>query len=73
MSVDGRTIVDWKGSSTELSLSKYWETPNATALFLGAYDCRFRFHRLTLEPLSGDGKVLEEPAGADSPAPASPR
>jgi hypothetical protein len=52
MSVDGRTIVDWEGAADQLSLSDYWSTPDDTALFLGAYDCRYRFHRITLEPLS---------------------
>jgi hypothetical protein len=51
MCVDGRTIVDWEGSPEQLSLSDYWQTPNAESLFIGSYDCRYRFHRLTLEPL----------------------
>ena len=58
MAVDGRTIVFRKGSSQELSLSDYWATPNDAALFIGAYDCRYRIHRMTLEPLSGEGKIL---------------
>lgn len=58
MEVDGRRIVDWKGTAKQLSLSDYWSTPQASAMFLGAYDCRYRFYRITLEPLSGDGKVL---------------
>ena len=62
MSVDGRKIVDWKGKSDRLSLSDYWKTPADTALFLGAYDCRYRFHRVTLEPLKGEGKVLTKAA-----------
>lgn len=49
--VDGRLIIDWQGKSGELSLGDYWSTPNEKSLFLGAYDCRYRFHRLTLEPL----------------------
>lgn len=53
MSVDGRTIVDWKGSPEQLSLSDYWKTPDDTALFLGSYDCRYRIHRLSLQPLDG--------------------
>ncbi len=59
ISVDGRTIVDWRGSPNRLSLSDYWKTPDATALFLGAYDCRYRFHRITLEPISGKGRMLK--------------
>ncbi len=58
MSVDGRTIVNWKGNPERLSLSDYWDTPQKTALFVGAYDCRYRFHRITLETVSGKGRVL---------------
>ncbi len=59
MVVDGREIVNWKGTSDRLSLSDYWKTPNDKALFIGAYDCRYRFHRITLEPISGKGSVLK--------------
>jgi len=51
MSVDGRIIVDWEGAAEHLSLSDYWTTPDSDALFVGAYDCRYRFHRITLQPL----------------------
>ena len=63
MSVDGHMIVQWKGTSDRLSLSDYWNTPNETALFLGTYDCRYRFHRLTLEPLTGNGHELTKKPG----------
>jgi hypothetical protein len=51
MLVDGVTIVDWKGDTKQLSLSDYWNTPNPASLFLGTYDCRFRFHQILLTPL----------------------
>ncbi len=51
MLVDGRRIIAWQGPADQLSLGEYWSTPNDQALFLGAYDCRYRFYRLTLEPL----------------------
>ena len=58
VSVDGRECISWLGESSTLSLSDYWKTPRDNALFLGAYDCRYRFSRVTLTPLSGDGKIL---------------
>lgn len=58
MSVDGRLIVNWKGDRSSLSLSDYWRIPREDALFLGAYDCRYRFHRISLQPISGAGKRL---------------
>ncbi len=59
MAVDGNLIVKWSGEPARLSLSDYWKTPNDKALFLGAYDCRYRFHRISLQPLSGEGQLLE--------------
>jgi len=50
---DGRELIDWRGQANQLSLSDYWSTPNSDAIFIGAYDCRFRFHRVTLTPLTG--------------------
>jgi len=51
MSVDGHMIVNWQGDASRLSLSDYWKTPNEKTLFIGAYDCRYRFHRITVESL----------------------
>jgi len=60
VSCDGQQVIDWQGSPQELSLSEYWQTPHSQVLFLGAYDCGYRFHRVTLRPLSGLGKPLRE-------------
>lgn len=53
---DGHELLNWQGDLKRLSLSDYWKTPNETTLFLGAYDCRYRFSRVTLTPLSGEGR-----------------
>jgi hypothetical protein len=58
VAVDGRTIIDWRGEPSRLGLSHYWKTPDERAMFVGAYDCRYRFLRLTLAPISGTGKPL---------------
>jgi hypothetical protein len=55
---DGQELINWRGDSKRLSLSDYWKTPHDNSLFLGAYDCRYRIHRVTLTPLSGAGKRL---------------
>lgn len=55
---DGRTVIDWQGEPERLSLGDYWQTPQDKVLFLGAYNCGYRFHRVTLRPLSGSGKPL---------------
>ncbi len=58
--VDGRSVIDWTGDPKQLSLGEYWETPHKDALFLGAYDCRYRVSRVTLTPRSGSGRALRE-------------
>lgn len=59
---DGKTIIDWRGKPEQLSLGDYWKTPNSNALFLGAYDCRYRFSRVSIASLSGEGKPLRDAA-----------
>lgn len=55
VTVDGRGIIDWRGRRDRLTLSDYWATRRDDVLFLGSYDCRYRFSRVTLEPLlAGD-------------------
>ena len=49
VSVDGRQIIRWEGKPEQMSLGDYWSTPDASAVFIGAYDCRYQIHRLTLE------------------------
>ena len=63
--VDGTKLIDWHGKPRQLSLSDYWKTPRDEALFVGAYDCRYRIHRVTLRPLSGEGRVLEADNGKE--------
>ena len=48
---DGRSLIRWTGDTKRLTLSDYWATKHADNLFLGVYDCRYRFHRVTLTPL----------------------
>lgn len=57
---DGRTIIDWHGKPEQLSLGDYWGTPNTSTLFLGAYDCRYRFSRVSIAAISGEGKSLRK-------------
>lgn len=49
--VNGSQIINWTGKPEALSLGDYWSTPNPKALFLGTYDCSYRFYRVTLTEL----------------------
>jgi WD40 repeat protein len=50
---NGKTVIDFKGDPSRLSLNKYWKVPNQECLFLGTYDCTYVIHKLELTPLSG--------------------
>ncbi len=63
VSCNGREIIRWHGRPEQLSLSDYWRTPRDNALFIGAYDCRYRFERIALTPITGAANPL-------TPAPA---
>jgi hypothetical protein len=52
VAVDGREIIAWWGEAGRLELADYWRTPRMERLFLGAYDCRWRFRRVTLESIA---------------------
>ena len=51
VAVDGRVIIKSAGKKDSYSLGEYWKTPRDDALFLGAYNCRYRFYRVSLQPL----------------------
>lgn len=65
VTIDGRPWIDWRGRPERLSLSDYWQTPRQDSLFLGAYDCRYRVLRATLEPLTGPGRPLVGNGGGE--------
>jgi hypothetical protein len=58
VTVNGATILDWKGSLSALSLFPNWKVPDSRALFLGSFETSYRIDRLTLTPVTGDGTVL---------------
>lgn len=60
VTVDGLQVIRWEGDPDRLSLSDYWLTPTENALFVGAYNCGYRFHRIGLTPISGEGRLLRE-------------
>ncbi len=61
VSVDGRAVIDWKGSFGRLSLPDGWKVPNPRALFVAAWGSRYRFTRIVLVPVSGPGTPLRKP------------
>jgi len=56
--VDGKTIVNWQGNYGRLTNGASWKVPNAKALFIGAWGSRVHFSKISLTPISGQGKKL---------------
>ncbi len=55
---DGRTIIDWKGDPSQLAMDEFWESPNADAMVIGTHEGGFRFHRLSIATISGEGRMV---------------
>ena len=58
VTVDGEERITWEGDPALFSANH--RTPNDEALMLHTHSCRYRIHRLSIEALSGEGKVLEQ-------------
>ena len=58
VTVDGKMLIDWQGLASRLSLDKDWSVPEKRALFLGGDNTVYRFHEVTLLPISGKGERL---------------
>lgn len=59
VSVDGKTILSYQGSYTRLASSPSWKARDPKfPLFVGAYGTQYRFYKILLTPVSGQGKKL---------------
>ena len=56
--VDRKQVMDWTGDFSRLGVRGDYVVPEKRALFIGAYNCRFRISRMTLRAVSGVGKPL---------------
>lgn len=59
VTTDGKTIIEWKGDSKRLSFHTDLEVPNKTVLALGTWHTSFAISKLTLTPVTGEGKKLK--------------
>lgn len=56
--VNGKLILDWAADYTRCRLEPYWATPDPRALVLAEFNSTFRFTKLSLVPVTGDGRRL---------------
>jgi len=56
--VNGKLILDWTADYTRCRLEPYWATPDPRALVLAEFNSQFRFTKLSLVPVTGDGQRL---------------
>lgn len=58
MTVDGKKIFDWKGDYKRLGNHPALRMPRADVLYLNAFNCIYRFSKISLTAVSGQGKKL---------------
>ncbi|MBI3855394.1 MAG: hypothetical protein HY293_06860 [Planctomycetes bacterium] len=56
--VNGKLILDWPADYSRCHLEPYWATPNPRALVLAEFNSCFRFTKISLVPVTGDGQRL---------------
>jgi len=62
---DGKTIIHFEGDHGRLSPNTFWQIPQKGLLFLGSYDCRYRFSKIELTPIWDHGS--QQSAGSTEP------
>jgi hypothetical protein len=58
ITVDGKKAFSWQGDFKKLGINPDWKVPEANSLSVGAWNMPTSFTRLTLTPISGQGKRL---------------
>lgn len=58
MTVDGRKVFDWKGDYARLGNISPLTVPDRRALYINSFNCVYRFSRMTVTPVSGQGRPL---------------
>ena len=60
VTVDGKSVIDWKGNPNRLSLHKDWSVGDASALFIGSLASEYRIHSMTLTPVTGEAERIRK-------------
>ena len=55
----GRSLVNWRGDYSRLSVADVWAVPNRECLFVGSYETVFRITKMQLTAITGTGKMIE--------------
>ena len=56
--VNGKVILDWQADYSRCHLEPYWATPNPNALVLAEFNEIFIISKVSLVPVTGEGKIL---------------
>jgi serine/threonine protein kinase len=62
VTVDGRTIIQWKGDPRRLDVWDKWQVPNKKALFVASSGSTYHLHQMVLSPVTGQGTFLRKPS-----------
>lgn len=58
MAVDGKTLIDWKGSPAELKLIPGYRMPDDRSPFIGCWETSFLIHELWPVPVGETARPL---------------
>jgi hypothetical protein len=58
LAVNGKKVITWEGEWRHLSQNPAWGVPDVRALYIGNYNVAMQISRLTLTPVTGQGKKL---------------
>ena len=56
--VDAMKVFSWDGPYSKLSMEPVWKIPNPQALFVGGRGVDLTWSRISITPVSGQGKRL---------------
>lgn len=64
-----KTIIDFKGEHSRLSMNEFWQVSPKNVLFLGTYNCEYHIHKLELTSIVAEQNAKPKSA---KEVPASP-
>jgi hypothetical protein len=58
LTMDGKVILNWQGNYNRLSQSPVYKAKDSRMMLVGAYESKYHITRMTLVPITGQGKRL---------------
>jgi serine/threonine protein kinase len=73
VSIDGRSLIQWKGDPRRLDVFEGWRVPNTKAFFIASSGTSYHIHHVSVVPVTGQGFFVRKPPTPASALPPLPR